>query len=94
MIRQAWLTLPSCLPNSKRPTLARMIFCSCAIVVSALTHSNARLEPTPIAMTYIRFDLNFPTGSFVCEEIMSLSTRHGQGSARGISASQQRLERS
>src|SRR5262249_10796368 len=34
IILQAWLTLPSCLASSSRPTLARMIFCSVVMVSS------------------------------------------------------------
>ena len=39
MIRQAWLTLPSCFASSSTPTLLRMIFSSLVIVSGALDSS-------------------------------------------------------
>ena len=42
IILQAWLTLPSCLASSGNPTLARMIFCSCVIVVSLTPQGGPR----------------------------------------------------
>src|SRR5215831_13733929 len=44
IILQAWLTLPSCLASSSRPTLARMIFCS-VVMVSSNAPSGALRHP-------------------------------------------------
>src|SRR3954467_99513 len=45
---QAWLTLPSCLASSKRPTLARMIFCSLVITVFLVNAEAGRCAPRPL----------------------------------------------
>jgi DDE superfamily endonuclease len=52
IILQAWLTLPSCFASSKRPALARMIFCSLVISWSPSPpvggpRSQSRCEPHP-----------------------------------------------
>src|SRR5512132_1107841 len=48
MIRQAWLTLPSCFASSSTPTLLRMIFSSLIIVSSHRSDTQClRSETTP-----------------------------------------------
>src|SRR5215831_14383279 len=47
IILQAWLTLPSCLASSSRPTLARMIFCSVVMVSSNAPRPGAS-PPRPL----------------------------------------------
>src|SRR5215469_1246177 len=42
MILQAWLTLPSCLASSSKPTLARMIFWSWVIVMVSIPGAGGR----------------------------------------------------
>src|SRR5512143_1222229 len=53
MIRQAWLTLPSCFASSSTPTLLRMIFSSLRSDTQCL-----RSETTPPPSQPVRFDLN------------------------------------
>src|SRR5215469_10666691 len=43
MILQAWLTLPSCLASSSKPTLARMIFWSWVIVMVSIPGAGGRV---------------------------------------------------
>src|SRR3954447_3344795 len=45
---QAWLTLPSCLASSKRPTLARMIFCSLVMTMFLVNAEAGRCAPRPL----------------------------------------------
>src|SRR4051794_5402514 len=45
---QAWLTLPSCLASSSRPTLARMIFCSLVMTVVLVNAEAGRCAPRPL----------------------------------------------
>src|SRR5215470_14512240 len=47
MILQAWLTLPSCLASSSRPTLLRMTFWSFVIVGSPLAPPPGRGDIAP-----------------------------------------------
>src|SRR5512134_3684073 len=59
MIRQAWLTLPSCFANSSTPTLLRMIFSSLVIVSSPRSDTEClRSETTPPPAQPVRFHLN------------------------------------
>ena len=48
-VLQAWLTLPSCLASSNRPSLARMIFCS-SVMIDVLSKAPrpGRYEPRPL----------------------------------------------
>src|SRR3954467_4798849 len=45
---QAWLTLPSCLASSSRPTLARMIFCSLVMTMFLVNAEAGRCAPRPL----------------------------------------------
>ena len=45
---QAWLTLPSCLASSSRPTLARMIFYSLVMTVFLVNAEAGRCAPRPL----------------------------------------------
>src|SRR3954469_10440959 len=45
---QAWLTLPSCLASSQRPTLARMIFCSLVMTMFLVNAEAGRCAPRPL----------------------------------------------
>src|SRR5262249_12167929 len=47
MILQAWLTLPSCLARSSKPTLARMIFWSLVMTVSLRGRGRFRITGSP-----------------------------------------------
>src|SRR5512133_843607 len=59
MIRQAWLTLPSCFASSSTPTLLRMIFSSLVIVSSPRSDTQCLpSETTPPPSQPVRFDLN------------------------------------
>src|SRR5512147_1250235 len=59
MIRQAWLTLPSCFASSSTPTLLRMIFSSLVIVSSPRSDTRClRSETTPPPSQPVGFDLN------------------------------------
>ena len=59
MIRQAWLTLPSCFASSSTPTLLRMIFSSLVIVSSPRSDTQClRSETTPPPSQPVRFDLS------------------------------------
>src|SRR5512132_3787273 len=59
MIRQAWLTLPSCFASSSTPTLLRMIFSSLVIVSFPRSDTQClRSETTPPPSQPVRFDLN------------------------------------
>src|SRR5512142_2641699 len=59
MIRQAWLTLPSCFASSSTPTLLRMIFSSLVIMSSPRCDTQClRSETTPPPSQPVRFDLN------------------------------------
>src|SRR5512132_1959277 len=59
MIRQAWLTLPSCFASSSTPTLLRMIFSSLVIVSSPRSDTQCLpSETTPPPSQPVRFDRN------------------------------------